>query len=69
MTWLVKEKARVLVFVIFSVFFSSVDAKTKQFLTDSLDPVFGFTSLVRFSWSTADIILREKAVPVHWYIL
>jgi len=37
-------------------------------LLDTLDPVFGFTSLVRFSWSTADIILREKAVPVHWYI-
>jgi len=46
-----------------------VDQKTKKFLSDTLDPVFGFTSLVRFSWSTADIMLREKGVPIHWYII
>jgi len=55
-------------YLLFAVF-SPVDAKTKQFLSDTLDPVFGFTSFVRFSWSTADVIMREKGVPVHWYIM
>ncbi|XP_042306229.1 ribonuclease H2 subunit A isoform X1 [Sceloporus undulatus] len=42
------------------------DPKTKEWLTQSLDPVFGYPQFVRFSWSTAQIILENKAVPVHW---
>ncbi|XP_068236695.1 ribonuclease H2 subunit A-like isoform X1 [Palaemon carinicauda] len=42
------------------------DAVTKNFLMNSLDPVFGFPGLVRFSWSTAEKILEEKCVPVLW---
>ncbi len=36
------------------------DAVTKRFLQDNLDPFFGFPSLVRFSWKTAEKILDEK---------
>ncbi|XP_076032888.1 ribonuclease H2 subunit A [Oratosquilla oratoria] len=42
------------------------DAVTKTFLLDSLDPVFGFPGIVRFSWSTAEKIMDEKCVPVTW---
>ena len=31
------------------------DAITKKWLRDSFDPVFGFPSYVRFSWSTSRI--------------
>ena len=40
------------------------DAVTKKFLRDNLDPVFGFPTIVRFSWSTAEKILNEKGVKV-----
>ncbi|KAK4321010.1 hypothetical protein Pmani_008175 [Petrolisthes manimaculis] len=42
------------------------DAITKNFLNNSLDPVFGFPGIVRFSWSTAEKIMDEKCVPVAW---
>ncbi|XP_076367762.1 ribonuclease H2 subunit A [Tachypleus tridentatus] len=42
------------------------DPVTKSFLSENIDPVFGFPSLVRFSWSTAEKILEEKAVSVIW---
>uniref|UniRef100_A0A8D2IY34 Ribonuclease n=1 Tax=Varanus komodoensis TaxID=61221 RepID=A0A8D2IY34_VARKO len=44
------------------------DPKTKEWLTQNLDPVFGFPQFVRFSWSTAQTILESKAVPVCWYV-
>ncbi|KAK2143783.1 hypothetical protein LSH36_814g03061 [Paralvinella palmiformis] len=42
------------------------DDKTKKFLSDTVDPIFGFPTFARFSWSTADVILSDKAVAVHW---
>ncbi|XP_048377790.1 ribonuclease H2 subunit A isoform X2 [Stegostoma tigrinum] len=42
------------------------DPKTKDWLENQLDPVFGFPQFVRFSWSTAQAILDTRAVPVHW---
>jgi len=42
------------------------DPVTKNFLQSSLDPVFGFPGLVRFSWSTAAKIMDSKGVPVSW---
>uniref|UniRef100_K7FZC5 Ribonuclease n=2 Tax=Pelodiscus sinensis TaxID=13735 RepID=K7FZC5_PELSI len=42
------------------------DPKTKEWLAQCLDPVFGYPQFVRFSWSTAQTILESKAVPVHW---
>merc|ERR1711997_316573 len=42
------------------------DPVTKKFLRDNLDPVFGFPSIVRFSWSTAEKLLEEKGVKVEF---
>jgi ribonuclease H2 subunit A len=42
------------------------DPKTKQYLANTLDRIFGYTQFVRFSWSTASIILDDKAVAVQW---
>jgi hypothetical protein len=43
------------------------DAATKAWLTKALDPVFGFPSLVRFSWQTCETILDSDGVKVDWY--
>ncbi|XP_044514369.1 ribonuclease H2 subunit A isoform X2 [Gracilinanus agilis] len=43
------------------------DPKTKEWLSQCLDPVFGFPQFVRFSWSTAQLILDGRAVPVRWW--
>nr|XP_034195104.1 ribonuclease H2 subunit A isoform X1 [Osmia lignaria] len=42
------------------------DPDTKNWLIQNVDPVFGFPQLVRFSWSTAEKILEEKALSVEW---
>ncbi|KAI1278439.1 Ribonuclease H2 subunit A [Halotydeus destructor] len=38
------------------------DPKTKAFLRSSIDPVFGFPTLVRFSWSTVTALLDAKGI-------
>ena len=43
------------------------DPKTKKFLAEEIDKVFGFPQFVRFGWSTAALILQKNAVPVKWY--
>ncbi|XP_033364863.1 ribonuclease H2 subunit A isoform X1 [Bombus vosnesenskii] len=42
------------------------DPDTKRWLSENVDPVFGFPHIVRFSWSTAEKILESKALPVEW---
>ena len=43
------------------------DGVTKQWLKDHLDPVFGFPSLVRFSWkTTSNMLAAESALPVRF---
>ncbi|XKL59509.1 hypothetical protein PGB90_000525 [Kerria lacca] len=42
------------------------DPQTKTFLKENIDPIFGFPQIVRFSWSTAQNILKDNAVPVYW---
>lgn len=42
------------------------DPATKSWLAGNVDPIFGFPTLVRFSWSTAEKILDEKAAQVEW---
>jgi len=42
------------------------DPKTKQWLRNILDPVFGYPQLVRFSWSTCATILDNSAFAVKW---
>ncbi|PSC74097.1 ribonuclease H2 subunit A [Micractinium conductrix] len=42
------------------------DPDTKKWLEASIDPVFGFPSLVRFSWSTCNPLLDQHGVPVKF---
>ncbi|WPT11755.1 Ribonuclease H2 subunit A [Picochlorum sp. SENEW3] len=41
------------------------DPKTKEWLSRSMDPIFGYDQAVRFSWGTVDKIL-QKGVVVDW---
>lgn len=42
------------------------DPVTKSFLTDNIDPIFGFPRLVRFSWSTSEAALNGKAISMEF---
>lgn len=42
------------------------DPLTKAWLGDNMEPVFGYPSIVRFSWSTVKDLLEERGVPVEW---
>ncbi|CAI4224221.1 unnamed protein product [Auanema sp. JU1783] len=42
------------------------DPNTKKFLAKSVDPFFGFSSIVRFSWKTADVIIDKKCIKATW---
>ncbi|GFS29800.1 ribonuclease H2 subunit A [Trichonephila inaurata madagascariensis] len=42
------------------------DPLTKKFLSNNIDPVFGFPQFVRFSWSTAEKILENTAAKIEW---
>lgn len=42
------------------------DPNTVAWLNKSIDPVFGFTDNVRFSWSTCTKLLESNCVPVEW---
>lgn len=42
------------------------DPVTKTFLQENIDPIFGFPRLVRFSWSTAENVLFDKAVKMEF---
>ncbi|KAJ2776859.1 hypothetical protein GGI15_004711 [Coemansia interrupta] len=42
------------------------DPNTIKWLRESLDLVFGYPGIIRFSWSTCVKILEDKAVPVTW---
>ncbi|KAH7884741.1 ribonuclease H-like domain-containing protein [Phlebopus sp. FC_14] len=42
------------------------DPKTQAWIKDSIDPTFGYPSLVRFSWTTVKVILEKSAHQVKW---
>eukprot|EP00210_Caulerpa_lentillifera_P004767 g4551.t1 len=42
------------------------DQVTINWLKRKLDPVFGFPSEIRFSWSTCSNLLKEEGVHVDW---
>ncbi|VDO49862.1 unnamed protein product [Onchocerca flexuosa] len=42
------------------------DPNTKNFLLETVDQVFGYPNLVRFSWKTAEVLLHKKAVRCKW---
>lgn len=44
----------------------AADPTTKAYLQSTLDPIFGYPSLVRFSWSTVKVILEKGGKEVRW---
>ena len=42
------------------------DPVTKAWLAASMDGVFGWPSVVRFSWQTARVLLKERGYGVMW---
>ncbi|XP_040567474.1 ribonuclease H2 subunit A isoform X2 [Lepeophtheirus salmonis] len=42
------------------------DPVTKKFLADNIHPVFGFPSIVRSSWKTADNLCQTKAIQMKF---
>ena len=40
--------------------------KTRQYLSDNCDKIFGFTSLVRFSWDTTENFIQKHCYKVNW---
>ena len=56
-----------LTFVLFSLKQNNnKDPKTQAWLRDSLEPTFGFPSLVRFSWATVKVALEKYGHAVKW---
>ena len=43
------------------------DKITRGWLTDHLDPVFGFPSIVRFSWKTTYEMLAKQSKKFEWH--
>ncbi|KAI6229885.1 Ribonuclease [Aphelenchoides fujianensis] len=42
------------------------DPATQKYLCQNIDPVFGFSSLIRFSWKTTEEALSRGAVKCEW---
>uniref|UniRef100_A0A914IAU9 Ribonuclease n=1 Tax=Globodera rostochiensis TaxID=31243 RepID=A0A914IAU9_GLORO len=42
------------------------DPLTKKFIRTMVDPVFGYPSLVRFSWKTVERVLERRAIKYTW---
>lgn len=42
------------------------DPNTVKWLKNNFHPLFGFPSLIRFSWSTADKIIEDLGIKVKW---
>lgn len=42
------------------------DPNTKKWLMESIDKVFGYPQIVRFSWATTKTLLDKYAVKVTW---
>ncbi|WVQ84651.1 ribonuclease HII [Cryptococcus sp. DSM 104549] len=42
------------------------DPKTQAFLRGSMDPVFGYKGIVRFSWATVKVLLDKQGVECKW---
>ena len=43
------------------------DPKTKTWLKENIDPVYGFPSLVRFSWKTSYSMLEANDTKADWF--
>jgi len=44
----------------------SLDPNTQAWLKGAFDPIFGFPSIVRFSWATVKVLLENGGHKVKW---
>ncbi|RKP14377.1 ribonuclease H-like domain-containing protein [Piptocephalis cylindrospora] len=44
------------------------DPKTVQWLKRSVEPIFGFPGICRFSWGTCERLLDEFGKAIRWYV-
>lgn len=44
----------------------NLDPRTQAYLKDSIDPVFGYKGIVRFSWATVKVLLDKQGVECKW---
>nr|KIR88323.1 ribonuclease HII [Cryptococcus tetragattii IND107] len=44
------------------------DPKTQAYLKKSIDPVFGYKGIVRFSWATIKVLLDKQGVESKWSV-
>jgi len=42
------------------------DPVTKEYLKQNVETVFGFPSIVRFCWSTSELVLKDHAANLEW---
>jgi len=42
------------------------DARTKEWLQENYDTVFGLPTIARFSWSTVKEISKDKGIKIEW---
>lgn len=45
------------------------DPKTQAYLRAAFDPIFGYPSIVRFSWGTVKIAMDKNGVPCTWSVV
>ena len=43
------------------------DKLTRKWLEDNMDPVYGFPSIVRFSWKTSYQKLKDTGSKAEWH--
>ena len=46
--------------------FDFLDPVTKEWLQKHRNNIFGFPTLVRFSWETCKSIIAKDGIDVHW---
>ena len=49
--------------------FINSDQKTQLFLQSYNNFIFGYPSIVRFSWITIKEKIQKKCAPVIWYVI
>jgi outer membrane protein OmpA-like peptidoglycan-associated protein len=50
----------------FALIRTSVDPKTQAYLKAAFDPIYGYPSIVRFSWGTVKIAMDKNGIPCTW---
>ena len=42
------------------------DERTQKWLQENCHPIFGYSDLIRFSWSTTTELLKERSINIKW---